>query len=73
MSYEYVLFSDTERVHPPRFAPGRDLRKNFWLDIAKELENHLGETESIPITFEGGATNVDFAEGGMIFQGETLG
>lgn len=43
--------------------PIRDLAQNWNIDIAGELEEYLEELENITISFEGGATNVDFAEG----------
>lgn len=43
--------------------PIRDLTKNWQIDIASELEDYLEELERISVSFDGGATNVDFAEG----------
>jgi hypothetical protein len=44
-------------------APIRDLTANWKIDIASELEEYLTELESIQISFDGGATNLNFAEG----------
>ena len=55
-----------------RFAhllePIRDLAQNWSIDIASELEEYLGELESITISFEDGKT-LDFAEAALLIQG----
>lgn len=43
--------------------PIRDLAKNWSIDIASELEDYLNDLESIKITFDGGITSLNFAEG----------
>jgi condensin-2 complex subunit H2 len=50
-----------------RFAhllqPIRDVAENFNIDLAHELEEYLSELESISISFDGGKTQLNFAEG----------
>eukprot|EP00457_Paulinella_chromatophora_P001918 gb/GEZN01001920.1/.p1 GENE.gb/GEZN01001920.1/~~gb/GEZN01001920.1/.p1 ORF type:complete len:787 (-),score=115.36 gb/GEZN01001920.1/:386-2716(-) len=56
-----------------RFAhllkPIRDLAANWNIDIATELEEYLGELESIVISFDDGETNFNFAEAALLIQG----
>lgn len=48
--------------------PIRDLAQNWSIDIAAELEEYLGELESITISFEDGRS-LDFAEAALVIQG----
>lgn len=43
--------------------PLKDVAENFNIDIAHELEDYLAELETISISFDGGATSLNFAEG----------
>ena len=44
-------------------APIRDLGQNWHTDIAAELSDYLTQLEEITFTFDGGNTNLNFAEG----------
>ena len=62
---------------PPSFLPqrffadetyvvlwdGRDLAQNWNIDVASELEDYMDELEDIKISFDGGETELNFAEG----------
>jgi condensin-2 complex subunit H2 len=50
--------------------PIRDLAQNWSIDIAGELEEYLGELESITISFDDGRT-LNFAEAALLIQGST--
>lgn len=50
--------------------PIRDLAQNWSIDIASELEEYLGELESITISFDDGRT-LNFAEAALLIQGST--
>ena len=56
-----------ERGEENRFAhllaPIRDLGQNWHTDIAAELSDYLTQLEEITFTFDGGNTNLNFAEG----------
>ncbi|ELU12854.1 hypothetical protein CAPTEDRAFT_219248 [Capitella teleta] len=56
-----------------RFAhllqPIKDLAKNWNIDLASELEEYLEQIENIPISFDGGATKMNFAEAALLIQG----
>ncbi len=45
-----------------------DLSKNWSIDIAQELEAYLEELEEISFTFEGGHSNLNFAEAALLIQ-----
>jgi condensin-2 complex subunit H2 len=49
--------------------PIRDLAKNWCIDVAKDLEDYLEELETIAISFDGGATKLDFREAALLIQG----
>ncbi|KAJ8023589.1 Condensin-2 complex subunit H2 [Holothuria leucospilota] len=51
--------------------PIRDLTKNWQVDIATQLEDYLTEIETIQISFDGGATTMNFAEAALLIQGST--
>ena len=42
---------------------GRDLAQNWNIDVASELEDYMDELEDIKISFDGGETELNFAEG----------
>ena len=44
-------------------ARGRDLAQNWNIDVASELEDYMDELEDIKISFDGGETELNFAEG----------
>ncbi len=44
-------------------APIRDLAANWHTDIAAELSDYLSQLEEITFSFDGGNTNLNFAEG----------
>ena len=50
----------------------RDIAENWDIDVAKELEDYLDELESVTITFDGGKTNLNFAEAALLIQVRTL-
>lgn len=39
------------------------MAENWCIDIASELEEYLNELANIKISFDGGVTNLNFAEG----------
>ena len=41
----------------------RDLAQNWNIDVASELEDYMDELEDIKISFDGGETELNFAEG----------
>jgi condensin-2 complex subunit H2 len=45
-----------------------DLAQNWNIDVARDLEEYLTELESISISFDGGKTNVNFAEAALLIQ-----
>lgn len=47
---------------------GRDLASNWKINIAEDLEDYLDELESISINFDGGCTNLNFAEAALLIQ-----
>ncbi|PIK40593.1 putative condensin-2 complex subunit H2 isoform X3 [Apostichopus japonicus] len=51
--------------------PIRDLTKNWQVDIATQLEDYLTEIEVVRISFDGGATSMNFAEAALLIQGST--
>lgn len=51
---------------PP--SPRSDLAQNWNIDVARDLEEYLDELESISISFDGGKTNVNFAEAALLIQ-----
>jgi hypothetical protein len=44
------------------------LAGNWNIDIANELEDYLEELESVTISFDGGETNLNFAEAALLIQ-----
>jgi condensin-2 complex subunit H2 len=56
-----------------RFAyllePIRDLTKNWEVDVARQLDDYLSEIAEITISFDGGATQLNFAEAALLIQG----
>jgi len=51
--------------------PLRDLASNWNIDVAKDLEEYLDELENITVSFDGGKTNLNFAEAALLIQGTT--
>ncbi|KAF0297809.1 Condensin-2 complex subunit H2 [Amphibalanus amphitrite] len=49
--------------------PIKDLTKNWQVDLNKFLGEYLDELASMPITFDGGETVMNFAEAAMLIQG----
>jgi condensin-2 complex subunit H2 len=41
---------------------------NWDIDVAKELEDYLEELETVTISFDGGKTNLNFAEAALLIQ-----
>ncbi|XP_072234101.1 condensin-2 complex subunit H2 [Leuresthes tenuis] len=58
-----------------RFAhllqPIRELTKNWDVDVASELNDYLEELDEMCITFDGGKTQLNFAEAALLIQGST--
>ncbi|XP_075328494.1 condensin-2 complex subunit H2 [Odontesthes bonariensis] len=56
-----------------RFAhllqPIRELTKNWDVDVASELNDYLEELDEMCITFDGGNTQLNFAEAALLIQG----
>ncbi|KAL5006676.1 hypothetical protein ScPMuIL_015482 [Solemya velum] len=63
--------TDVEQRFFHLLQPIRDMTKNWDVDIATELEEYLEELEKIEITFDGGATTMNFAEAALLIQGST--
>jgi len=61
----------TESRYKHLLAPIRDMAENWNIDIATELEEYLGELESITFSFDNGSTNLNFAEAALMIQGFT--
>jgi condensin-2 complex subunit H2 len=59
----------TENKRKHLLEPIRDLAQNWSIDLATELEDYLHELEEITISFDGGETNVNFAEAALLIQG----
>lgn len=54
---------------PPIFALiCRDLADNWNIDVAAELEEYLEDLESVVISFDGGESNLNFAEAALMIQ-----
>lgn len=53
---------------PPHVLAHRDLAQNWSIDVARDLEEYLDELESISISFDGGKTNLNFAEAALLIQ-----
>lgn len=51
--------------------PIRDLAENWCIDIARELEDYVAEVAQICVSFDGGATTLNFAEAALLIQGST--
>ncbi|XP_014671652.1 PREDICTED: condensin-2 complex subunit H2-like [Priapulus caudatus] len=49
--------------------PIKDLVKNWKVDIASFLEDYVHEIEMVTISFDGGQTNLNFAEAALVIQG----
>lgn len=49
-------------------ACGSDMADNWDIDVAKELEDYLEELETVTISFDGGKTNLNFAEAALLIQ-----
>nr|CAB3264225.1 condensin-2 complex subunit H2-like [Phallusia mammillata] len=60
-----------DRVHKYDFLmrPIKDVMKNWNIDIANVLEDYLEEMEKMTFTFDGGKTNLNFAEASYLIQG----
>eukprot|EP00058_Branchiostoma_floridae_P022994 XP_002608484.1 hypothetical protein BRAFLDRAFT_128032 [Branchiostoma floridae] len=56
-----------------RFAhllqPIKDLTKNWDVNLAAELENYLEELNTIPFSFDGGLSTMNFVEAALLIQG----
>ena len=50
----------------------RDLVGNWNVDIAGELGDYLNDLDEITFTFDGGSTNLNFAEAALLIQGGAL-
>jgi len=65
-----MSFSSTQEE---RFAailqPIRDLARNWDIDIAHHLEEYLEDLLNIEITFDDGATTMNFSEAALLIQG----
>lgn len=59
-------------AYPVRFLPPRlirsDLADNWNIDVAAELEEYLEDLESVMISFDGGKSNLNFAEAALMIQ-----
>lgn len=51
--------------------PIRNLAANWDIDIADQLEAYLEEVESLQVSFDGGSTNLNFAEAALLIQSST--
>jgi len=65
-----VAMATSDARYSHLLEPIRDLAQNWSIDIAGELEEYLGELESISISFEDGRT-LNFAEAALLIQGST--
>ena len=45
-----------------------DLADNWNIDVAAELEEYLEDLESVMISFDGGKSNLNFAEAALMIQ-----
>ena len=52
--------------------PLKDLASNWNIDVAKDLEEYLDELEGLKVSFDGGKTNLNFAEASLLIQGTTV-
>ncbi len=52
--------------------PIRDLALNWNIDVATELENYVDELDALSVSFDGGATSVNFAEAALLIQGSAV-
>ena len=60
-------------LKPIRYLKGvyvsfRELADNWNIDIAAELEEYLEDLESVVISFDGGKSNLNFAEAALMIQ-----
>ncbi|XP_075064579.1 condensin-2 complex subunit H2 isoform X2 [Mixophyes fleayi] len=60
---------DTESRFTHLLQPIRDLTKNWEVDVAAQLGEYLEELDQICISFDGGKTTMNFAEGALLIQG----
>lgn len=51
--------------------PIKDLAANWDIDVADQLADYLDELESLRISMDGGATQLNFAEAALLIQGST--
>lgn len=51
-----------------RGVPFSDLADNWNIDVAAELEEYLEDLESVMISFDGGKSNLNFAEAALMIQ-----
>ncbi|XP_076450390.1 condensin-2 complex subunit H2-like [Babylonia areolata] len=61
--------ADLEARFGHLLQPIRDLTKNWDIDIARHLEEYLGDLESVAVTFNCGETTMNFAEAALLIQG----
>lgn len=62
---------DTTNRFKSIIDPIRDIASNWDIDIADSLNQYQLELEEIKISFDGGQTNVNFAEAALLIQGST--
>ncbi|KAM9705249.1 condensin-2 complex subunit H2 [Menidia menidia] len=60
---------ETESRFTHLLQPIRELTKNWDVDVASELNDYLEELEEMCITFDGGRTQLNFAEAALLIQG----
>ena len=51
-----------------RIITCRELADNWNIDVAAELEEYLEDLESVVISFNGGKSNLNFAEAALMIQ-----
>ncbi|KAL8577733.1 hypothetical protein ACOMHN_065550 [Nucella lapillus] len=61
--------ADLEARFGHLLQPIRDLTKNWDVDIARYLEEYLGDLERVVVTFNCGETTMNFAEAALLIQG----
>ncbi|XP_076016145.1 condensin-2 complex subunit H2 isoform X2 [Genypterus blacodes] len=59
----------TESKYAHLLQPIRELTKNWDIDVASELNDYLEELDEMCISFDGGETNLNFAEAALLIQG----
>ncbi|XP_019641314.1 PREDICTED: condensin-2 complex subunit H2-like isoform X2 [Branchiostoma belcheri] len=68
-----MTLSQEQNAVDKRFAhllqPIKDLTKNWDVNLASELENYLEELNTIPFSFDGGLSTMNFVEAALLIQG----